>query len=415
MALTTTSTGSLSDDAVDYFIRARMMMHGKSNYRMREALTRDSIPAGNGTNIKFVRVPRIVLAGAITEGTNPTATALDIETVTATAAQYGQIVEVSDVVDLTLKHPLAQAGMKELAESAVRKDDSLIQQVIGAGTQVQYGGGAASRAALAATNYVTTEQIRDAVMQLEMPSNGRDGAAPRYPDGTYLGLFNSRHIQDLLSDTDFRNFAYRQDPEALKRGVVNVWNDVTFKKLLFSPQYSLEALGTSADSGTGTTYDNGATIKYGVVRRDKQRDFAEGIDDAGTHTMSANKDLVITTPSSTDYVYDVYCDSAADGSGTRKLFASRQAGATAVTVTALPTGATIPAAPASGVTVYRSYILAWECASVVDLDSLKTYLVRGSTKSDVLNLKTSMGTKWFDTSAIQNDAHLVIIEAPSRH
>lgn len=417
MATTLTSTGSLSSDAVDFYIRAKMLKHGESKYLTRAALEHNSQPKGEGTDIKFVRVPRIVLAGTLTEGTTPTADTFDIETVTATCVQYGQRITVSDVVDLTLKHPLARAAMDELAESAARKDDQLLQDVIGAATTVIYGGGAASRSAMTATDYLTTEDIRQAVATLQVPSDGVDGSAPPYPDGNFLGLFHAKHELDLMSDTDFRNYSYRLDGEALRTGVFNKWAGVTFKRMVFGPQFTLETItgGAAADAGSGTTYDNTAVIKWGLVQKHLKRGFAEGIDDNNTHTMGANEDLEITTGTSTDYEYDVYADSAADGSGTRKLFAADQSAATAVDVTSLPTGATIPSAPASGVTVYRSYILAMNSAAVVDLANLQTFLVKGASKSDPLNQRTEMGTKWFDVGVINNDAHLIVLEAPSRY
>jgi N4-gp56 family major capsid protein len=415
-ATTTTATGSISDDAVDFFIKTAMEKHGESTYRMRANLAGDVIPSGNSKNIKFVRFPRIVLAGTLTEGATPTFDSWDIETVTATAVQLGQVLDITDVAELTLKHPLAQRAMEELAESAARKDDQLIQDVLGAGSNVFYGNGAASRAALAATDYVRSEELRDIVMQLEVGTDGVDGAAPRFPNGTYKGILHTKHVTDLLSDADVSNLLFRQPSgEDLRMGRLGMWNGVDIIKNNFAPQFSLEALGSSADAAGGTTYDNAATIKYGVTRVHKKRGFEEGIDDAGTNVMSANKDLDITAPADTNYTYNIYSDSAADGSGTRKLFASGVAASAVTTVTSLPTGATIPAAPASGVTVYRSYVFGQRAASVVDLASLQTFLNRGSSKFDPANQLTTMATKWFDKAVILNDAWLAVLEAPSRH
>jgi len=415
MAVTLTSTGSLTNDKVDFYIQSALEEHGKVKYIFRRMLAHDTIPAGNSLNVKFGRIPRIVLAGVITEGTNPTADTLDFEQVTATSIQYGQIVEISDIVQLSLKHDFVRAGMEELAESAARKVDQLIQDTLGAATNIFYGGGAASRVAMTATDVIDTDLLRDVLMQLEVGSDGVDGAAPRFADGTYSGAMFTTHIQDLLDDVDVKNTLYRQSKNDLERGRLGVWSDISFDKNLFGPIFTLEALGSAADASGGTTYDNAATVKWGIVRTHKKRGFAEGIDDNNTNVMSANKDLDITAPTSTDFTYDIYADDTAAGGGTLKLVASAVAGASVTTVAALPTGAAIPQAPASGVTVYRSWVFGQRFASVVDLASLRTYMLKDADKSDVLNLKTSMGTKWHFTSAILNNGFGVMIEAPSNH
>lgn len=415
MALTKTTTGSLSNDKVDFWIKRALEEHNQVQYIFRRLLAEDTIPAGNGTNIKFGRIPRIVLAGELTEGQSPVADTLDFEQVTATAVQYGQIVEVSDVVQLTLMHDFVQAGMEELAESAARKTDQLIQDTLGAAANVYYGGGKASRVALAGTDVVDTDLLRDILMQLEVGSDGVDGAAPRFSDGTYQGAFFTKHLQDLLDDTEVKNVFYRQGRSDMERGRIMVWSDISFQKNLFGPMFTLEALGTAAGT-TGGAYTAAVTVSWGLVRRHKKRGFGEGIDDANTTALGAgNTALQVTMPSDTNYTYDLYASDTAAGNGTRVLVSSGHEASTVVTVTALPTGATIPQAPAAGVTVYRSWVFGRRFASVIDLSTLRTYMRRGSEKSDLLDQKASMGTKWFFTSAILNDSRGVMIEAPSSH
>lgn len=420
MGLTKTTTGSLSQDAVDFFIKAALEEHGQVDYIFRNILRGDTIPSGNGRNIKFARIPRIVLAGELTEGVPPTADELDAEFVTATATQFGQIVEVSDVVDLTLKHPFIQRGMRELAESAARKDDQLMQTTLGGAANVFYGGGKASRVALTATDVVDTALFRDVIMQLEVGTDGVDGSAPRFPDGSYEGAIYTRHIQDLLGDSDFKETAYRQNREALERGVISIWNDVKFRKNRFGPQFTLEALGAAAGATDASgTLTSATTYRWGMTRTHRKRGFEEGIDDNNLDAPGGTDDSIdFTAPADTAYTYSLYfTDTDSADSGTRRLVSAGLVAASVTRVLAVTASSAvaIPQAPAASITVYQSYVLGREAASVIDLASLQTFMVRGSEKSDVLDQKVSMGTKWFDTSAILNDGFLVLIEAPSNH
>lgn len=414
MALTKTTTGSLSNDKVDFYIKRALEEHNQVEYIFRRLLAQDTIPAGNGTNIKFGKIPRIVLAGELTEGVSPPADTMDFEQVTAQAVQYGQIVEISDVVQLTLMHNFVQAGMKELAESAARKTDQLIQDTLGAAANVFYGGGKASRAALTASDVIDTDLLRDTKMQLEV-GDSVDGSAPRFSDGTFRGALYTRHLEDLLDDSDVKNLYYRQRATNLERGRVPIWSDISMEKNLYGPIFTLEALGSAAGV-TGGAYTAAATVNWGIVRRHKKRGFAEGIDDNNQTALGGgNTALQVTMPSDSNYTYDLYASSTAAGTGDRVLVSSGHEASAVVTVTALPTGEDIPQAPASGVTVYRSWVFGRRFASVIDLSTLKTYMRRGSEKADLLDQKASMGTKWFFTSKILNDSRGQMIEAPSAH
>lgn len=418
MADTLTSTSNFSSTVVDAYIRKRILEHGQNNYVFRKNASKDPIPAGNGDNIKFVRYERLVLPGSLSEATPPTADTLEVSTVTGQATQYGQVVKISDVLELQMWHPVVRRGMDELAESAARKDDQIIQDALLAGTSVNYGGGAASRSALTSTDVLDTELLRDTLASLRYGSDGVDGGAKPFKNGMFKCILDVHHEMDLMDDPVWSAMAVRQDKASLQNGTAGMkWSGCEFEVTNFGPKFQAISApaGTSiADSASGTTYANAATIDVGIVRKHKKRGFADEMYYT-THTMSANKDLAVTLPTSTDYLYDVYADSAADGSGSLKLVQSDVAGGTTVTVSSLPTGAAAPTAPASGVSVYTSYIFGADSYSVVDLDSLKTYLTRGADSNDPLDQIRTMGTKWYDTALILNNAFIYRIEAPSNH
>lgn len=413
-----TSTSNFSSSVVDAYIRKRVLAHGQSNYLFRKNASKDPIPAGNGDNIKFIRYERLVLPSTLTEGTTPSSDSLEINTVTGQATQYGQVVSISDVLELQMWHPVVTHAMEELAEGAARKDDQIIQEALLGATTVSYGGGAADRTALGASDTLDTELLRDVIATLEVGSDGVDGGAKPFMNGFMKGILHRKHELDLMDDTVWSSMAVRQDAQALERGRIRRWNGVEFEVTNFGPQFnSLSAAPTGwnvADNASGTLYDNAAVLDVGFVRKHKKRGFAEDMYFT-THTMSANKDLDITTPTSTDYTYDIYADSAADGSGSAALVASDVAGGVTTTVSSLPTTAA-PDAPATAAgNIYTSYIFGADSYSVVDLDSLKTYTTRGADSNDPLDQVRTMGVKWYDAALILNNAFIVRIEAPSSH
>ena len=140
---------------VDFYISKKIQDHGESTYRFREAAEKNVLPAGNGTNIKFIRYNRLVVPTALTEGVEPDGDALDVATVTGNCQQLGQVVKISDVLELTMWHPVVRRAMDELAESAARKDDALIQEVLLGAANVMYPGSATSQAEVLAPSITT--------------------------------------------------------------------------------------------------------------------------------------------------------------------------------------------------------------------------------------------------------------------
>lgn len=421
MATTTTSTSNFNASVVDAYIRRRILDHGMSNYLFRRLASKDPIPAGEGSSFKFVRYERLVLPGALSEGVAPTADTLDVSTVTGSTTQYGQVVKITDILEHEMWHPVAKHAMEELAESGARKDDAIIQNVLLGATNVQLGGGAASRSALGATDVVDTDLLRDVIGLLEVGSDGVDGGAKPYKNGFFKGVLHRKHELDLLDDTVWNTMATRQMRAGLEKAELGMnWNRVNWEVTNFGPHLKLVDLETPSTFTPNTTdavYTAAATVNVGVTRTHKKRGFEEDIDDDFTVALGgANTSFSFTAPSDTDYTYALYASDTAAGTGTRKLVAEGLAAASVTQVAALPTGRTIPEAPASAAgTVYTSYVFGADSYSVVDLMNMSTHITRGADSNDPLDQIRTMGIKWKDAAVILNNAFIVRIEAPSQH
>lgn len=154
------------------------------------------IPKNGGKTIEFRQYdPLPEMTTPLTEGVTPDGQSLNVKNLTATVAQYGGYVTLSDMLLLTaIDNNLLQAT-KLIASQAGRTLDTITREVINAGTVVQYGGGAASRAALAntASNHLTVDDVRKAVRYLETQS------APKI-NGSYVGIVHPYVKYDLMND-----------------------------------------------------------------------------------------------------------------------------------------------------------------------------------------------------------------------
>lgn len=160
------------------------------------------IPKAGGKTIEFRKYSPLAKAlTPLTEGVTPTGQNLNVSTITATVAQYGGYIEMSDVLLLTaIDNNLVQATQL-IASQAGRTLDTITREVLCGGTNVIYAGGAASRAALtgggaSGNNYLTVDDVKKAVRALKKMNT------PKY-NGYYWGIINQDVSYDLMKDPEW--------------------------------------------------------------------------------------------------------------------------------------------------------------------------------------------------------------------
>ena len=165
------------------------------------------IPKNGGKTIEFRKYSPLAKAlTPLTEGVTPSGKKLNVSNLTATVAQYGDYIELSDVLLLTaIDNNLVQAT-KLLASQAGRTLDTITREVLNGGTNVQYAEGQVSArnalvggSATASDNhYLTVKAIRMAVRYLRVMN------APKI-NGDYAGIIHPDCEYDLMSDPDWKN------------------------------------------------------------------------------------------------------------------------------------------------------------------------------------------------------------------
>lgn len=186
------------------------------------------IPKNGGKTIEFRKYDPLPKATTpLTEGVTPTGQKLNMGVITATVAQYGGFIELSDILLLTaIDNNLVQAT-KLLGSQAGRTLDTITREVLNGGTNVQYAEGqVSSRSALVGgaadgNHYLTVDAIRRAVRFLKVMN------APRI-NGYYAGIIHPDVSYDLMSDPKWVNVKTYSDPEDIYEGEIGRIEGVRF-------------------------------------------------------------------------------------------------------------------------------------------------------------------------------------------
>jgi hypothetical protein len=149
--------------------------------------------------------------------------------------------------------------------------------------------------------------------------------------------------------------------------------------------------------------------------------------DTGIAIGGSNTAFSYVLPSTPGYTYSVYIGTTAAGISNLALTTSTQAPTTgpyAGVATQLPAGATVlltgigpqqvpPAAPATGLTVYPTFVFGRDYYSMIKLDELKMFYLTDADKSDVVNQKRVVGWKKYWGMVITNQQFGCRIESTS--
>lgn len=198
-----TSSSTLSADLQTYFSK-KLLVQAEYETVLDQFAYTEKIPSNSSKTISFTQYSDIAPStSTLTEGTTPSDTALQATAITATIAQYGQYVTLTDLGELTVKHPVTQKTTELLGVTAARSYDQVINASIVSGTQVIYANGKNARTSLAATDVITSLELRKADALLL--ANG----ARQFSDGNYV-LVVDPHVQmDLQADTTVQNTVIR--------------------------------------------------------------------------------------------------------------------------------------------------------------------------------------------------------------
>lgn len=195
MATQTTATGTLSPTIQTYYDLKLIKRLVEEFVHMQFGQKRP-IPKNGGKTIDFRKFSALLAATTpLTEGVTPAGNAITITNITATPLQYGDFIEMSDILDMVAIDPVLDEMTDVLAEQASRTLDTVVRDLLVAGTTLQYAAGRVSRVTVAAGDNLTVAEIRKAVRTLK-----RNNVKP-LEGGDYVAIVEPGTVYDLQGDT----------------------------------------------------------------------------------------------------------------------------------------------------------------------------------------------------------------------
>jgi N4-gp56 family major capsid protein len=222
MATTTQTYAGISQEQKTFYDRS-LLKRLLPNLVWAQYGQKKGAPKREGDTINFRRFNSLAAATtALTEGVTPDGNILSISAVSAVVKQYGDYVVLSDKIDVTAIDPVVTETTTLLGEQAGLTIDTVVRDILVAGTNVQFAGGKASRDLVAATDVITADEIKKAVRTMR-----RNKVKP-VANGKYIGIISADLEYDLMSDSLWVDVSKYSDKEQIYNGEVGSLYGVKF-------------------------------------------------------------------------------------------------------------------------------------------------------------------------------------------
>lgn len=226
------TTGDLSDEMKTYY-ESRLIDLAEPRLVHDQFGDKYPIPPNGGKVIEFRKYSPLAKAlEPLTEGVTPDGNSLNVTAVTAEVKQYGDYIQLSDMLQLTAIDNNVVQCTKLLGAQAGRTLDTLTREVLSGGTNVIYAPKVSaegvetavqSRAALDATSRLTVDLVFKAAATLESMN-----AAPI--DDSYVAIIHPFVAYDLMRCPEWVDAHKYASPENIYAGEIGKIGNVRFVK-----------------------------------------------------------------------------------------------------------------------------------------------------------------------------------------
>lgn len=389
------------------------------------------------TAIRWNRLP--LPQAPIAEGVPPNPNSLSFTQVTGAALQWAGRVVFTDVAVTTTQWDLMEEATERLGMQIAETKERNGFQVLSSGTQVNYVNTRGARANLVAGDALDPNTVTRTQTDMKLLGaplwNGQTGETikrsidhtARESEKTIKGaqhlvaIADPRVLQDLRSNPTVVQTWQFSDHNRMYINEMGYWSGITFCESNMMPNWTgiAQVNGANAVGSLAT-----GTYTVQVTGWDNQNFYESQIYQVSADVAVTTGGISLTMPPTPGYTYAVYVGvgtgaapfqlglaAAGPATGPYTGQAITLAPSAAVTITGLGLPQIPPAAPATGVTVYRTYCFGQRAFAALKLEDVSWTRLTEADKADPHNQLRVIGWKYFEGWVVLNQQFLCGIES----
>lgn len=350
------------------------------------------IPQNGGRTIefrKFSSLPKSLTP--IVEGVTPAGNKMSVSTVTATVEQYGDYIEQTDLLELTAIDNTIVETTKKLADQAGKTLDTVVREVISAGTNVLYcpkndGGNyteVLSRADIDSSAKLRVRDVFRAAAELKAMN------APKI-DGSYVAIIHPYVAYDLMQEAgdQWVDIAKYASPENLLTGEIGKLAGIRFVETSEAKIFAPKVISDGFSRLTASS----------AISASKSLNVNE------TLTPASGLNIPVYVGGEENTVTSII----SSGSGSTLTLAENATAAKDSVVCGVGGGA-------DGSAVFSTLVLGADAFGVTDVagGGIEHIVKQKGYGNDPLNQRSSIGWKALKTAEILVDEYMIRIESGS--
>ena len=254
------------------------------------------IPANGGKTIEFRKFAPLAKAlTPITEGVTPDGKSLEVTTITAEVAQYGDYITQSDVLELTSLDNTILEATKLLGRQAGVTLDTVVRDILHETTNVTYcskadGTAVTSRAGLDNTCQLTVKMVQKVVAKLRAQNAPTIG-------GKYVAIIHPYVAYDLMRDPEWIDAHKYTTSTNLYEGEIGEISGVRFVQTTEAKIYEGGVFGTliMGEGAYGVTEITGGGLQT-IVKQKGSAGTADPLDQRSSVGWKAIKTAELLIP-----------------------------------------------------------------------------------------------------------------------
>lgn len=250
----TTSSGSGNDLSPEMktFYDKKLLQDAEPELIHDQFAVKRPIPKNGGKIIEFRKFSSLQKATTpLTEGTPPDAAAMNVSYITATVAQYGNVVKLTDMLEMTAIDNVILEAEGSLSTNAGKTLDTITREVINAGTNVIYApivNGSTvtpvtARTSITSASRLRVEDVKLAALQLKRYNT------PKI-NGSYVAIIHPDVAHDLMNSDEWIDVVKYSAVDKIFNGEIGKLAGIRF---IENTEAKIFAAGGASRSGTGKT------------------------------------------------------------------------------------------------------------------------------------------------------------------
>ena len=418
---------------MERYIDKKVLRLAQRHLVVHQFATKVPIPTNEGMTYTATRFNRVPLPFApLNEGVPPIGETVSISQVTGVAVQWGDKITLTDVANLTPKHSTFQQAIRLLSYQVPETYERNKMVNLLAGTQVNFVNQRGARASIVAGDVIDPFTVNRTVSNLktlgaplwngptetevykDIEEGPRKAKADPMSHEHYVMVAHPIVLNDFANNSSVQLAWSYSDINKLYINEAGQWRGMHFCESNLVPSF----VGVAAVTNTTGTSGSLATATYytQVTGSDTQNQYESRIYQisASASVTGPTGSITVTTPSTAGFTYSVYIgtnstftqnlglSSSGPSTGPYAGQAVQIPPSTTVVITGIGLAQVPPAAPATGVTVYPSYVFGVDYFFALELEKLTWTRLTEADKSDPLNQLRVIGWKGWDGVVISN-------------